>query len=71
MLAYSIGFATLEALIAIGGPQSTLAIYTLTAMGEDFPTAFKHVYGISWDEGSTILAQVLAAEYAALPMSTR
>lgn len=71
MLAYSIGFTTLEALIAIGGPQSTLAIYTLAAKGEDWPTAFKHVYGISWDEGSTILAQVLAAEYAALPMSTR
>ncbi|CAN2188240.1 hypothetical protein MCEMRE20_00464 [Candidatus Nanopelagicaceae bacterium] len=71
MLAYSIGFATVEALIAIGGPQSTLAIYTLTAKGEDFETAFKHVYGISWDEGSTILAQVLAAEYGALPMSTR
>lgn len=71
MLAYSIGFATIEALIAIGGPQSTLAIYTLAAKGEDFPTAFKHVYGISWDEGSTFLAEVLAAEYAALPMSTR
>lgn len=71
MLSYSIGFAAIEALIAIGGPQSTLAIYTLTAKGEDFPTAFKHVYGISWDEGSTILAQVLVAEYTAQPISTR
>ena len=71
MLAYSIGYATVEALIAIGGPQSTLAIYTLAAKGEDWPTAFKHVYGITWDEGSTVLAKVLAAEYSALPMSTR
>lgn len=71
MLAYSIGFATVEALIAIGGPQSTLALYTLGAKGEDWPTAFKHVYGISWDEGSTVLSKVLAAEYAAKPMSTR
>jgi len=68
MLAYSIGYATVETLIAIGGPQSTLAIYTLAAKGEDWPTAFKHVYGISWDEASTILAKVLAAEYAAMPM---
>ena len=71
LLAYSVGFAAVEALVAIGGPQSTLAIYTLAAKGEDFQTAFKHVYGISWDEGSTILAEVLAAEYASLPMSTR
>jgi len=69
MLAYSIGFATVEALIAIGGPQSTLALYTLAAKGEDWPTAFKHVYGISWDEASTALAKILAAEYAAQPMS--
>jgi hypothetical protein len=71
MLAYSIGYATVETLIAIGGPQSTLAIYTLAAKGEDWPTAFKHVYGISWDEASTVLAKVLAAEYAAKPMSAR
>jgi hypothetical protein len=70
MLAYSIGFATVEALMAIGGPQSTLALYTLAAKGEDWPTAFKHVYGISWDEASTVLAKVLAAEYAAQPMAT-
>jgi len=69
MLAYSVGFATVEALIAIGGPQSTLALYTLAAKGEDWQTAFKHVYGISWDEGSTVLAKVLAAEYSARPMS--
>jgi len=71
MLAYSVGFATVEALIAIGGPQSTLALYTLAAKGEDWPTSFKHVYGISWDECSTILAKILVAEYAAMPMSAR
>jgi hypothetical protein len=71
LLAYSVGFATVEALIAIGGPQSTLALYTLAAKGEDWPTAFKHVYGISWDEASTVLAKILAAEYATLPLSTR
>ena len=60
-----------EALIAIGGPQSTLALYTLGAKGQDWPTAFKNVYGISWEEGSTVLAKVLAAEYAAKPMSAR
>jgi hypothetical protein len=69
MQAYSIGCATVEALIAIGGPQSTLALYTLAAKGADWPAAFKSVYGISWDEGSTVLAKVLVAEYSARPMS--
>jgi hypothetical protein len=41
-----------------------MAIYSLGAEGEDFPTAFQHVYGISWSEASTILSNVLASEYA-------
>jgi hypothetical protein len=68
LLAYSMGMAAVEALSAIGGPQSTLALYALGAKGEDWNTAFKNVYGITWDEGSTVLANVLAAEYKAKPM---
>ena len=71
MLGYSIGMAAVEALSAIGGPQSTLALYTLGAKGEKWDVAFKHVYGISWEEGSTVLSKVLAAEYAAKPMGQR
>ena len=67
-LAYSIGYAAVETLIAIGGPQSTLALYALGANGEDWATAFNHVYGITWDQGATVLGQVLAAQYAAKPM---
>jgi hypothetical protein len=68
MLAYSIGFAAVETLIAIGGPRATLALYALGSNGEDWATAFKHVYGISWDEGATVLGKVLAAQYAASPI---
>jgi hypothetical protein len=64
LLGYTVGAFTTEALIAIGGPQSVMALYALGAEGQDFPTAFKNVYGISWSEGSTILSKVLAAEYA-------
>jgi hypothetical protein len=67
-MAYSIGYAAVEALVAIGGPQSTLALYALGGNGEDWETAFNHVYGITWDQGATILGQVLSAEYSALPM---
>jgi len=69
ILGYSIGYAAVEALVAIGGPQSTLALYTLTARGDSWDTAFKNVYGISWDEGATVLSQVLAAQYSAKPIS--
>ena len=63
-LGYSIGALATEALVSIAGPQAVLAIYSLGAEGKDFATAFKAVYGISWDEGATVLSKVLAAEYA-------
>ena len=63
-LGYTVGALAVETLIAIGGPQSAMALYSLGAEGQDFTTAFKNVYGISWDEASTILSKVLAAEYA-------
>ena len=69
-LGYSIGFAATEALFAIGGPHSVMALVSRGAMGDSFSQAFKNVYGISWDEGSTILGQILAAEYATKPMRT-
>lgn len=67
-LAYTIGYAAVEVLVAVGGPQSTLALYTLGAQGKNWNTAFKSVYGISWDEGASVIAKVVAAEYAANPM---
>ena len=67
-MGYSLGFAATEALFAIGGPQSTMALVARGAMGDTFAQAFQKVYGVSWDQGSTILGQILAAEYAAAPM---
>ena len=69
-LAYTIGYAATEVLVAVGGPQSTLALYALGAQGKNWETAFKSVYGISWDEGATVLGKVLAAEYAAKPINS-
>jgi hypothetical protein len=69
-LGYSVGFATTEALVAIGGPQATLALYARVASGDSWPGAFQHVYGISWSAAAQVLGQVLAAEYAAKPMRT-
>ena len=69
-LGYSVGFAAVEVLVAVGGPQSTLALCTLGGQGKDWNTAFKTVYGITWDEGASIISKVLAAEYAANPINS-
>ncbi|CAB4331246.1 MAG: hypothetical protein F2690_00750 [Actinobacteria bacterium] len=63
-LGFDLGAKAIEALVAIGGPQATMALFALGAEGQDFPTAFKNVYGISWSDASTILSKVLAAEYS-------
>jgi hypothetical protein len=65
-LNYSIGALTVEALVAIGGPQSTMALVYREAKGDSFAQAFEKVYGISWTSGAAILAKVVASEYATL-----
>ena len=67
-LGYNIGYAATEVLIAIGGPQSTMALLAETASGMTWAEAFQAVYGVSWKDGSDVLGKVLAAEYAAKPM---
>jgi len=66
-LGYSIGALAIEALTAIAGPQSHMAVLTLMGRGQSYEQAFKSVYGISWAEAAPILARVAAAEYAATP----
>jgi hypothetical protein len=66
-LGYGIGALVIEALAAIGGPQSTMAVVTLMGRGQTYAQAFKSVYGISWASAVPILAQVAAAGYAATP----
>lgn len=66
-LGYGIGALVIEALTAIGGPQSTMAVVTLMGRGQTYGRAFKNVYGISWTTAAPILAQVAATEYAATP----
>jgi len=57
---YSLGAATIEALASIGGSESWFALHQRLILGETMNQAFKSVYGITWDEASPILAQVVA-----------
>lgn len=60
---YATGMLAVEALSAIGGVQSTMALYTMEARGYKFSDAFKLVYGISWAEAQPILVKIIAADY--------
>ena len=62
-LGYTVGAFATEALVAIAGPQAMMALFSLGAEGQDFPTAFMNVYGISWSDASVILSKVVAAQY--------
>lgn len=67
-LGFSVGYAAVEVLVAIGGPQATMAVVARTASGDTWSEAFEAVYGITWEEGRASLAKILAAEYAADPL---
>ena len=67
-LGYSVGYAATEALVAIGGPQATMALLAKGAEGLSWDQAFQAVYGIPWSQGADVLGKVLAAEYAAKPL---
>ena len=57
---YSLGAATTEALVSIGGSESIFALHERLIIGETMNQAFKTVYGITWDEAAPILAEVVA-----------
>ncbi len=58
-LEYSLGSLVVEALVAVSGPDSIIAMYEEMSRRIDFNSAFKKVYGLEWKEAVPTLAAAI------------
>jgi hypothetical protein len=62
---YTIGYITIECLVALKGIDSPTELIVQVSNGLTFEEAFAKVYGISWNEASPILAKTVSQIFLA------
>ena len=59
---YDIGLLATEVMASVGGPNSVLALFKRVGDGQTFQEAFQSEFGISWNQGVKIIAEVISKE---------
>ena len=62
---YTLGYITMECLVALKGIDSPTDVIVLVSNGLTFEEAFEKVYGITWKEASPILAKTVSQIFLA------
>jgi len=60
---YTIGYFTIESLVALKGIDSPMELIVQVSNGATFEEAFAKVYGITWAEAAPILAKAVSKQF--------
>lgn len=60
---YDVGMMINEVLTALAGPYSTMKLSQLVGEGLSYEEAFTKIYGVEWDKGVSMIAQILVKSF--------
>ena len=61
---YTLGYLTLECLVALKGIDSPMQLIVEVSNWSSFEAAFKKIYGIEWKDASPLLAKAVSQQFS-------